>query len=255
MLNCTLLQEKPIARKAEFIFRTIVLCLALTNSWGSVSAETTSATTLELTNVPAALTQSSQDSPLDQLETTEARLKDALAANAILTQLNLNLLTALERVVTSNETLLAARNDNSLQSARVSLATVNALHRIKSRTSKAAAVNFGSLMGEAIPLAGIAFIVGATTFELAAACDTMSDLDQLLNSFDPDIAESAESDEVCGLTVPSKAEVLATIRSSPRAAWQKSVDATAGAASWMGGLDMPSFESLWPKISGWLPDF
>ena len=48
---------------------------------------------------------------------------------------------------------------------------------------KSAAVNVGSMAGEALPFVGWAVIVGATGYELKLACENLLDLESLYDTF------------------------------------------------------------------------
>ena len=47
-------------------------------------------------------------------------------------------------------------------------------------------------------------IVGATTYELKSACDTMKDSYDLDHALNPEGMTAEDRDKVCGLQVPSK---------------------------------------------------
>ncbi len=89
--------------------------------------------------------------------------------------------------------------------------------RVSRRTAAGAARNAGSVVAEAIPVAGVAVVLGVTAWDLKDACDTMTDLHELELAFDPEATSGAS--EVCGLTVPTKDEVWATVKASPGIAW------------------------------------
>ena len=91
--------------------------------------------------------------------------------------------------------------------------------RVSKRTVAGASRNAGSLIAEGIPFAGIAVIVGVTAWDLRDACGTMKDLHELELAFDPKAAPDPEAKIVCGLTVPTKGEVWAFVKSSPGVAW------------------------------------
>ncbi|TGD62205.1 hypothetical protein EYC08_16795 [Tabrizicola sp. WMC-M-20] len=92
-------------------------------------------------------------------------------------------------------------------------------HRIATRTATGAARNLTATLGEAWPFYGIAVIVLATGYELADACSTMQDLHELDVAFNPEKANEAEVQEVCGMSVPTKQELWEQVKGSPKAAW------------------------------------
>lgn len=91
--------------------------------------------------------------------------------------------------------------------------------RVSRRMATAAARNAGSVAAEAIPIAGIAVIVAVTAWDIHDSCETMKDLHALDLAFNPQADRDPEITEVCGMTVPTRDEVWAAVRSSPGAAW------------------------------------
>lgn len=79
--------------------------------------------------------------------------------------------------------------------------------------------NIASIPGEALPFIGISVVVAATTWELSDACDTMEDLHELDVALNPDRA--IESGEVCGMKVPTAAEVRDKVFASPGVVWDE----------------------------------
>lgn len=121
------------------------------------------------------------------------------------------------------------------------------IDRVQKRTAKVAVSNVGSMAGEGIPLWGIAVIVGATSYEVYSSCETMKDLQELSSALSPGESDDAEVQRVCGLRVPTKEEVLATVKSSPGKAW-------AAASMYISDLPRPDFSGAWTKATsklGW----
>jgi len=83
-------------------------------------------------------------------------------------------------------------------------------NKIQRRVARNISINLGSIPAESIPVLGIATIVGVTAMDLKDACDTMSDLDELSTSISL-AQDEPETDKICGKTVPSKEEVMASI--------------------------------------------
>ncbi|HGG65439.1 MAG TPA: hypothetical protein ENK34_12785 [Rhodobacteraceae bacterium] len=92
--------------------------------------------------------------------------------------------------------------------------------RISRRATKAAGREIGSMFGEAIPYVGIAIIVGAATLELNDLCATMKDMQKLREIFDPDAAPDENVTTVCAIKVPTKEEIWAKVKASPREVWE-----------------------------------
>jgi hypothetical protein len=92
---------------------------------------------------------------------------------------------------------------------------------VKKRTAKVAAANIGSMAGESIPFWGIAVVVGATTYEVASACETMKDMQNLTTALAPGdtVLDDTDVSHVCGMAVPTRQELWAMARSSPGVAW------------------------------------
>lgn len=91
---------------------------------------------------------------------------------------------------------------------------------VRLRTARVASANVGSMAGEGIPVWGIAVIVGATSLEIYSACDTMKDMHDLEVALLPDAPPTSDDvTEVCGLAIPTAAELWTMIKSSPSAAW------------------------------------
>ncbi len=114
--------------------------------------------------------------------------------------------------------------------------------RIERRTAKVAATNVGSMAGEGIPFWGIAVIVAATTYEVSSACDTMKDMHELTVALSPSSADDAEVQRVCGMRVPTREELWATIKASPMVVWE-TVSET------FKNLPTPDFSSGWAWLT------
>lgn len=85
--------------------------------------------------------------------------------------------------------------------------------QVAKRTTRAVKVNLSSMFTESLPYIGIATIIGATTYEVKAACDNMKDMDDLLKSLD--IAEnSPETNYICGQEIPGEEKIRQSILSS-----------------------------------------
>ncbi|MGB5066923.1 MAG: hypothetical protein WBO29_06045 [Albidovulum sp.] len=110
---------------------------------------------------------------------------------------------------------------------------------VKKRTAKVAAANIGSMAGESIPFWGIAVVVGATTYEVASACDTMKDMQNLTTALSPGdtMLDDTDVSHVCGMAVPTLQELRSMVRSSPGAAW-------GSAKSFVSDLPTPDFGGI-----------
>lgn len=147
---------------------------------------------------------------------------------------------------------------------------------VKKRTAKVAAANVSSTFGEAVPVYGIAVIVGVTAYELKSSCDTMKDMKELASQIDANYDADDETGLVCGMKVPSKEDILQKLKESPELAWNMAqsaydgaidmipewdtvqklpgsvwngvVDATASAGGWIGEKSVAAWD--WTAKSG-----
>ena len=97
---------------------------------------------------------------------------------------------------------------------------------IGKRAVKTAKREVTSMPAEAIPYLGPAIIVGVTTLEIFDLCATLKDMSALKRAFTPDFLQSAEELEVCSIKVPPKEEILATVKASPKKAWEATKELT-----------------------------
>lgn len=102
---------------------------------------------------------------------------------------------------------------------RLADAFADTSRRISSRAVKSASRNAGSVVAEAIPVAGVAVILGVTAWDLKDSCETMKDLHELEAASNPEAELSEEVTEVCGMALPTKEEVWSAIKSSPQSVW------------------------------------
>jgi hypothetical protein len=94
--------------------------------------------------------------------------------------------------------------------------------RLVARTAINATRNSSSIFAEAIPYVGVAVVLGVTALDLHDACETLKDMNELGNVFDH--APEDES-KVCGIKVPSKADVIAKAKSSWKATYETAANA------------------------------
>ena len=89
--------------------------------------------------------------------------------------------------------------------------------RIGTRVEKMTARNIASMAGESLPYVGATVVVAATAWEVRDACSLLNEMNELSVAFDPDA--EVDSTKVCGQRVPTKAEVIASIKASPGMVW------------------------------------
>ncbi len=92
--------------------------------------------------------------------------------------------------------------------ARSAMARRAVVRRVATRTTRGAIRSAGGTVAQALPVVGVASVVGLTAWELRDACETLEDLADL----EPGVA--GDADTVCGLTPPTVAEVEAAVRAS-----------------------------------------
>jgi hypothetical protein len=90
---------------------------------------------------------------------------------------------------------------------------------VRTRTARAATTNITSIWGESIPLWGIVINVAATGFEMKMACDTMRDMEELELALGGP-SDAAEADRVCGLHIPTFAEIQSAVVAAPGQLWE-----------------------------------
>ncbi|MBC7153072.1 MAG: hypothetical protein H5U19_00315 [Rhodobacteraceae bacterium] len=100
--------------------------------------------------------------------------------------------------------------------------------RVESRVTKSTARNLASMGGEALPYVGVGVIVAATAWEIKDACSLLREMNELSVAFDPDAA--VDTTKVCGQRVPTKDEVIASIKASPGNVWASTKETYHGLA-------------------------
>jgi len=89
--------------------------------------------------------------------------------------------------------------------------------RIATRSVASATRNIVSLPGRAIPISGASLIVGVTVWDIHDLCQNMKDINQLNSAFGHALEDQ---DQICGMKVPTKEEVLADVKEN----WQEAYD-------------------------------
>jgi len=83
--------------------------------------------------------------------------------------------------------------------------------RIVRRSVRTATLNVSSLPAEAVPFVGIATVLAVTAVDVKDACDTISDLDEILAEFEEE-GGMGEKEKVCGMEIPTLNEIKEKIR-------------------------------------------
>ena len=134
-----------------------------------------------------------------------------------------------------------ARDELQQKAAQRTVATKAFAAKVSARTVKNASRNLSGMAGEAIPYIGVGVLVGITTLEIMDACDTLKDVNELKAAFD--LGKEDES-KVCGMKVPSKDEVLASVKANWQAAYKTAVDSINQAGKSIMSIKPPSL-SWW----------
>ena len=128
----------------------------------------------------------------------------------------------------------------------LSAAVNETANTIGKRSLKSAKRNIASMPGEAIPWIGTSVIVGVTAYEIYDLCETIKDMNELKKAFNPSDSLSDEELTVCSLEVPSKEDILVTVKNSPWAAWEKAKDITPTLEE-IKATEMPDLSSWWDE--------
>jgi hypothetical protein len=98
---------------------------------------------------------------------------------------------------------------------KTALSTKDAATKVKARLTRVVARNTAAVPAESVPYLGIASTLAVTALDLYDACETLKDINKLLK--DTDLPE--QSTEICGQKLPTKDEVLRSVKSG----WVSSV--------------------------------
>ena len=172
----------------------------ITMTWTTegIAAKGALAAVASITSVAADL-----GSKLAASEKVVTGLRDELAANeAEITDLRIKLDDSVKK---------ATRLKNRLNANKKAVSQIT--KRITRRTIVGVGRNITAAYAEAIPVSGVAVILGITAWELYDACQTMKDMDEINKSMG--IHDTVEKGKVCGKKLPSIKEIFKAIKSSP----------------------------------------
>jgi len=98
--------------------------------------------------------------------------------------------------------------------------------KIARRTNRNAARNIISMPAESLPWIGLTTVLGVTALEIYDACATMQDMKEINQILGTSAA--VDVDTTCGMEVPTREDVIASIEKSPQAAYEAvtSIDVT-----------------------------
>jgi hypothetical protein len=136
------------------------------------------------------------------LQTTAAQA----AAEARARQASIDILIASSLTLAQATTRLVAEH-NALRAAHSTMQSTSGAiaRRIAARTAAGASRNVGTLMGKVVPYAGAASVLAITAWDLADACQSLKDLNDL--AIASGNAKGTEEATVCGMRMPSVDEV------------------------------------------------
>ncbi|CUH61550.1 hypothetical protein [Thalassobacter stenotrophicus] len=110
--------------------------------------------------------------------------------------------------------------------------------RVSKRTAIAASRSASSVVAESIPYLGIAAIIGVAAWDIKDSCQTLKDLSELDLAFNPDKEVNAQAAEVCGMELPKREDIWASVKANASESWHQ-------AGTYV--PDLPDFE--WPSLS------
>ena len=85
--------------------------------------------------------------------------------------------------------------------------------RIAKRTAKNVTRNVSSVVAESIPYLGVAVVVSVTALDVKDGCNTVRDVNEIINTLDPEGLTHDES-EVCGVKLPSSDQLVEQMKIS-----------------------------------------
>jgi hypothetical protein len=133
--------------------------------------------------------------------------------------------------VLSEEKAAISASKKALELKHAELARVSAVRsgvakkmskRLATRAVVNATRNSTSIFAESIPYIGVAVVLGVTALDLRDTCETLKDMNEVNAAFD---LEPEDQTKVCGIHVPTKAEVLVKVKSEAHATYKAAMEA------------------------------
>lgn len=123
--------------------------------------------------------------------------------------------TAKKRKLEAENSKIKQRNSsliNEQKRHKVKLAKARQIsQRVTKRVARNVAKNVAAIPTEAIPYFGVAAVVTITALDVKDGCDTVRDVNQMMEILEFDRTDTDEQ-EVCGIAIPSAEEVLENIK-------------------------------------------
>jgi hypothetical protein len=131
----------------------------------------------------------------------------------------------------SEEKAAISASKKALELKHAELARVSAVRsgvakkmskRLATRAVVNATRNSSSIFAESIPYVGVAVVLGVTALDLRDTCETLKDMNELNTAFG---LEPEDQTKVCGIAVPTKAEVVDKIKGGWHEAYKAATEA------------------------------
>lgn len=132
--------------------------------------------------------------------------------------------------------------------------------KVATLTTRSITADISGMAGQAIPYVGAVAVVSLTAYDLHESCELMKELHELDLAFNPNVAV-VDSNDVCGLPVPTVGEILAAAKAAPG----KALDAIMAMPTefdWNAGYEdlkgqFPEFhwKAGWDDFKGYFPEF
>lgn len=159
---------------------------------------------------------------------TATRRKDIAAATRVLLDEKSILSASNKSLLVKRAVLEKLQQETSAKNAELTrtsvtrAATVSKFSkRLATRSVINATRNLSSVPGEAIPIAGVAIVIGVTAWDLYDACETLKDLNELNSAFGH---SQEDSTKVCGMKVPTKDQAMAQIKGKWKATYRDAAE-------------------------------
>lgn len=121
-----------------------------------------------------------------------------------------------------------------------SQATKSTVSKVHGRLKAGIKRNITALPSEAVPYLGVGVAIGVAALDVYDACQTMRDVNNLLRL----MGQGQESEDLCGVKVPTKDQVIASIKMDWRNSWQAVAEDVKKAGQTMSEIRMPTLPDI-----------
>lgn len=175
-----------------------------------------------------------------QMRAVQAQTRE-LQARQQLQELSLKRLDADHRQLQARHADLGRQHQQAIEARRAQTARVQQLaSSVRTRLARNVARNTEALPAKVLPAIGVSVSVGLMAWDIYDACQTMREMNSVLSE---EGEPPEDSRAVCGVSAPSAAQVLASVRSG----WRASMDRTRVEFASMQGK-IPSPEIRMPTV-------